>query len=150
MLEAYLFISVASVLFSIQFAFTKQYQTLAGTDKKATFLYNALSPIAFAFIILGIEGFQIDFTWFSLFLSLVWAIVACVITYFSIKALSLGSVGNYSLFMMAGGMVLPAIYGVFFGDDFGIFKVLGIFLVLFAVFLRIDFKEKAGGKVLFH
>lgn len=148
MLEAYLFISVASVLFSIQFAFTKQYQTVAGTDKKATFLYNALSPIAFAVIMLAIEGFKMEFTWFSLFLSLVWAVVSCVITYFSIKALALGSVGNYSLFMMAGGMVLPAVYGVFFGDDFGIFKILGIALVLLAVVLRIDFKEKTGGKAL--
>ena len=142
-MDPYLLITTASLLFSIQFVFTKKYQTAAGADLKATFLYNAISPIGFAIVVLIMEKCKVDFTFFSFLLAMAWAIFCNAITYFSIKALSLGSISNYSLFLMAGGMMLPTVYGAFFGDSFGIFKILGISLVLFAVLMRINLKEKA-------
>jgi drug/metabolite transporter (DMT)-like permease len=94
------------------------------------------------------EKCKVDCTPFSLLLAMTWAVVCNAITYFSIKALSLGSISNYSLFLMAGGMVLPTVYGVFFGDSFGVFKILGIAFVLFAVLMRVNIKEKADKKAL--
>lgn len=147
-MNPYLLITSASILFSIQFVFTKKYQTTAGNDLKATFLYNAISPIGFAIVIFFMEKCKVDCTPFSLLLAMTWAVVCNAITYFSIKALSLGSISNYSLFLMAGGMVLPTVYGVFFGDSFGVFKILGIAFVLFAVLMRVNIKEKADKKAL--
>ncbi len=149
-MEAYLFIITASILFSIQFAFTKKYQTSAGTGMKSSFLYNALSPVAFFLIMFFIDGCKLQFTTFSIVMSLLWAIVCNVITFYSIQALALGSVSNYSLFLLGGGMILPAIYGAIWGGDtFGIFKIIGILLVLAAVCIKIDFKEKADKRATF-
>ena len=151
MADAYLLITIASVMFSIQFAFTKKYQLAAGTDMKAAFLYNALSPLAFCLIMFFLDGCKIEVTPFSLLMSMLWAVVANAITYFSIQALALGSVSNYSLFLLGGGMVLPAIYGAIWGGDtFGFFKITGIVLVLVAVCTQINFKEKTNKTALFY
>ena len=114
----YVFIVAASVLFSAEFALKKKYQTLSGTDIHATFLYNALSPIAFIVIMLAMEKGRMEFTWFEGIMSVLWALVFTAITYFSLKAFSLGSLSNYSLFLLGGGMVLPILYGAIFGGRF--------------------------------
>ena len=145
----YIFIIVASVLFSTEFAVKKKYQTMVGTDANATFLYNALSPIAFIFIMLCMESWRVEFTWFEFITSLLWALVFTAITYFSLKAFSLGSLSNYSLFLLGGGMVLPIIYGAIWGgDSFGFFKILGIIFILLAVLLQANLKEKTNKKVM--
>lgn len=147
-MKEYIFIIAASMMFSVQFAFTKKYQQTAGTDLKASFLYNALSPILFALIMFFYDKCTLSITPFALIMSLLWAVVSNVITYFSIKALALGSLSNYSLFLLAGGMVLPAVYGAFFGDEFTLPRILGILLVLVAVFIRLDRKEKIEKKTI--
>jgi len=145
----YIFIIVASVLFSTEFAVKKRYQTLAGTDINATFLYNALSPIAFFVIMLFMEKGRMEFTLFEFILSLLWAVVCTAITYFSLKAFSLGSLSNYSLFLLGGGMVLPIIYGAIWGgDSFGFFKILGIAVILLAVLIQINLKEKTNKTII--
>lgn len=145
----YIFIIVASVLFSTEFAVKKKYQKIAGTDINATFLYNALSPIAFIIIMLAMERGIIEFTWFEFVVSLLWAVVFTAITYFSLKAFSLGSLSNYSLFLLGGGMLLPIIYGAIWGgDSFGFFKILGITLILSAILLQVNLKEKTNKKAM--
>lgn len=141
---AYLFILTSTVLFSVQFAFTKKYQTMAGTGMGAAFFFNAVSPLVFALLLLLLDGCKWEITSFSVLMSFLWAVISNAITYFSIKALSLGSVSNYSLFLLGGGMILPAIYGAVWGKDaFGAYKVIGIFLILSAVCIKINRKEKA-------
>ena len=141
---AYLFILTSTVLFSVQFAFTKKYQTAAGTGMRAAFFFNAVSPLAFGLLLLLLDGCKWEITSFSVLMSFLWAVISNAITYFSIKALSLGSVSNYSLFLLGGGMILPAIYGAVWGKDaFGAYKVIGIFLILSAVCIKINRKEKA-------
>ena len=145
----YIFIIVPSVLFSAEFAVKKKYQIIAGTDIKAAFLYNAFSPIAFLLIMLFMEKGKVEFAWFECILSLLWAVVFTAITYFSLKAFSLGSLSNYSLFLLGGGMVLPILYGAIWGgDSFGLFKILGIALILIAVFMQINVKEKTNKTIL--
>ena len=145
----YIFIIVASVLFSAEFAVKKKYQTIAGTDINATFLYNAFSPIAFLLILLFMEKGKVEFTWFECILSLLWAVVFTAITYFSLKAFSLGSLSNYSLFLLGGGMVLPILYGAILGgDSFGFFKIFGITLILIAVLMQVNVKEKTNKRIL--
>ena len=143
----YLYISIASILFSTQFAFTKQYQRRAGNDLRAIFLTYAVGPIVFLLITLCTEGFQIKVTPFSAIFSAYHLISAFLMGYCSIKALASGSLSNYSIFMMSGGMILPCVYGAIWGgDDFGVFKIIGIALILSAVLIKVNFKEKASLK----
>lgn len=147
-MNPYLLIIVASLMFSVQFAFTKKIQTLAGATVKASFVHNVVAPIAYGVIMLALEKFKLQFTPFVLITSLIWAVVSNVITYFSIKSLTYCSISNYSLFLLSGGMILPVIYGFFTGDEFGVFKILGILLILFAIFIKLN-AEKPTKEAVF-
>lgn len=142
--KEYFFIIIATFLFSVQFIFTKKYQLSAGTDIEASFFHKAISPIAFGIILFFYNRCRIEFTWFSFLLALLNAVISNIITIFSIRALYRGSVANYSLYLLGGGMVLPIIYGaVFCGDSFGVWKILSIILILSAIAVKFDTKEKA-------
>ena len=92
---AYLFILTSTVLFSVQFAFTKKYQIAAGTGMGAAFFFNAVSPLVFALLLLLLDGCKWEITSFSVLMAFLWAVISNAITYFSIKALSLGCVNTY-------------------------------------------------------
>ena len=143
----YIFVVIAVALFSIQFVFTKKYQQAAGSEMAATFLFNAISPVAFVIILFFMDGMKIEATWFAVILAFLWALVCNACSYFSIKALEFGSLTNYSLYLMSGGMILPILYGAIFENDaFSIPKLIGIFVVIAAVIVKMDFKEKANWK----
>ncbi len=143
----YLYISIASILFSSQFAFTKQFQRRAGKSFQTIFLSYAVGPIAFIVLTLCTEGFHLQVTPFSLIFSVYAVCSSFLMAYSSINALTAGSLSNYSIFMMSGGMILPCVYGAIWGgDDFGIFKILGIALILSSVIVKVDLKEKASWK----
>jgi drug/metabolite transporter (DMT)-like permease len=145
----YIFVVTAVALFSIQFVFTKKYQQAAGSGMASVFLFNTISPIAFVVILFFMDGMKIEVTWFALILSFLWALVCNICSYFSIKALEFGSLTNYSLYLMSGGMILPILYGaVFEHDPFSVPKLIGIFVVIAAMFVKMDFKEKTNWKVI--
>lgn len=138
----YVYICIASVLFSVQSAFTKQYQKKAGEGFKSAFLYNVVFPFLFVLIMCFYEGMKIRCTLYSFVMAMLWAAICNAMSFFQIKALSKGNVANYSLFLLGGGMILPIVYGAFFGDDFGVFKIIGILLVCVSIGMKIDLKQK--------
>lgn len=145
-------IFLASVLFSVQFIFTKKFQLHAGADTDSTFLYTAVSPIVYLIVLavwLFAQGEGIAFTPFSIIVAFGYGIVCNACIFFSLKALSLGSMTNYSLWLLSGGMILPAIYGwVFNGEQITVWIILGFLLVITAILLKIDYREKAGRNAL--
>ena len=72
---AYFFIIFSTVLFGVQFGFTKKFQTLAGEGIKSSFLYNAVSPVVFGIIMFIIVRDKLDFLPFTVVCSLVWAAI---------------------------------------------------------------------------
>ena len=138
----YILLIFSAALFGGQFGLTKKYQLTAGDGIKSSFLYNAISPIVFAVIMFFVSGVKLEFYPFTIICSMIWAVIANAITYFSIKSLALGSVANYSVFLLGGGMIVPAVYGFFTGDTVTVFKIIGIVFILVAVCVKIDLKEK--------
>ena len=147
-MNEYVLICLATLLFSSQFLFTKKYQTVAGTQVEASFFQRISSPIAFIVIMLFYNRFQLSFTPFSFVLALLTALLSNAMMLFSIKALSLGSVANYSLYLLCGGMVIPVLYGALVGDSFNVWKIASIALLLTAILVKFDKKEKAGTTAL--
>lgn len=138
----YFLLILSAAMFGGQSGLTKKYQLTAGDGIKSSFLYNAISPIVFAVIMFFVGGAKLEFYPFTIICSIIWAVIANAITYFSIKSLALGSVANYSVFLLGGGMIVPALYGFFTGDTITVFKIIGIAFILAAVCLKIDLKEK--------
>ena len=143
------YICIASILFSIQPAFTKQYQRNAGEGLKSSLIYNVTSPLLFITIMIFYEGMRLDFSIYSFIMAMIWAIICNAMSFFQIKALSAGNVANYSLFLLGGGMLIPVVYGAIFGDDFGVFKIVGIALVCVSILIKINPKKKSDAGSLF-
>lgn len=137
----YVYICVASILFSVQSVFTKQFQKNAGEGLKSAFLYNVVSPMLFIVVMLLYEGMILKYSTYAFVMALLWAIICNAMTFFQIKALSQGNVANYALFLLGGGMVLPIVYGMLSGDDFGVCKIIGILLVCVAIVMKCDTKK---------
>lgn len=142
-MKDYALILSAPLLFSVQFLFTKKYQLTAGADTAACFFDKAISPLAFALILLIRSGFQFGVTVCSVLLALLNAVLSELLTLLSLRALANGSIANYSLYLLCGGMLLPILYGVCFGgDDLGVWRLVGIGLILCAVAVRFDRTER--------
>jgi drug/metabolite transporter (DMT)-like permease len=144
MVLEYFLIVIATFLFSIQFIFTKKYQLCVGTGLEASFFQKMISPIAFGVILLIYSGFQVQFTWFSILIASCSAIIGVIMTLFTLRALSKGTISNYSLYLLGGGMVIPVIFGACIGEDFGVWKILSIVCIVVAILIKFNFKEKVS------
>ena len=141
-MKEYIFIIAATLLFSVQFLFTKKYQTVAGTAIEAAFFHKMIAPGVFILILFCYNHFEVHITPFSLIISLAIATIYNCIMVFSLMALSRGSVANYSLYLLCGGMVLPVLYGAAIGDPFDIWKILSLILIMGAIAVKYDRNEK--------
>jgi drug/metabolite transporter (DMT)-like permease len=126
----YLFIILAVVFFSAQFALTKLYEGTVGQTATGTLIMLFGTSLVGQIVFFCAAGFQIAFSP----ISMVWAIILAVIMipYYmiGIKVLSLGSLAVYSMFMMLGGMLVPFFYGIIFlREDASIGKILGTVLL---------------------
>lgn len=116
----------------------------AGTAIEASFFQKTVSPVMFVLVMLCYNHFQFSVTPFAFTLALTNAVISNLIMFFSIKALSMGSVANYTLHLLCGGMVLPVVYGALIGDEFGVWKIASLVLILAAIGVKMDRKEKTG------
>lgn len=145
----YIFILTATLLFSVEFLFTKKYQLVAGTNTEASFFQKMVAPIMFVIILFFYNKCELHITTFSFALALINAVICNLIMFFSIKALAGGSIANYTLYLLCGGMVLPVVYGAAIGDSFDVWKGLSLLLIFGAIAVKFDGKEKANRLVLF-
>jgi drug/metabolite transporter (DMT)-like permease len=73
-----------------------------------------VSSILVLAVLLCINGFRIHFTPFSILMGGLLASVTVAANLLSIKAMAVGNVSVYTLFLMLGGMIVPFFVGVFF------------------------------------
>ena len=146
----FLYLAIASVAFSAQFIFTKQYQRTVGTaDATTSFFHKMIAPLVFVLVLLVKNEFQISITPFSLVMSLLNVGILLCCSLCSMKVLEGGTLANYSLYLMSGGMILPALYGfIFAGDSVGGWKIVSILVILAAIFVKYDSREKVDKKNL--
>jgi drug/metabolite transporter (DMT)-like permease len=108
-----------------------------------------IAPTVFVIVLFALNGFKLSVTPFSLALALVNVFILISCSLCSIKALAKGSLANYSLYLMSGGMILPVVYGFTLGGDtFSIWKTVSIVVILAAIFVKYDAKEKMDKKTL--
>lgn len=132
----YSFIAISAVLFSLQFFFNKIYQKNEGTDLYKAISFSFGTSIVICIIMLIINRFRIEFTVFSFFIALWYALNSMLFTYCSVNALSTANLSLFSMFSMLGGMLLPFIGGIcFWGEPLTIQKVLCCVLIFAALLL---------------
>lgn len=141
MWQYYCMVVFATILYSIQFVFTKYYQKEKGASFFYSTIYSAITCfVAIPFFLILSKG-KIEFTWFSFLIACVFALDCILCAVFGAKVLSKANLSVYSLFLMLGGMLLPLVYGFFIGEEFTIFKGFAVVLVVIAVLFTLQKEE---------
>ena len=146
---SYIYVAIAVVLLAFEFACSKKYQALEGTQMVPGLRFNALTGLLSALTMLVISGFQPAWSPLSLILAIGQA--ACCIAYSLIgfRVLKMGGMALYSTFLMSGGMLLPYFVGVaFWNEQLSWLRIVGVVLILGAVILSNFTREKINKKLI--
>ena len=134
----YFLLAFCAILFSWQFVFNKIYQKIHGTSPKSVMLFTGFSSLVFFIILFCVNGFKITFSWFSFLMAVLYAISFLSYVFFGFSALKHSTLGQYTLFAMLGGMMLPFTYGFFIKFDDALQKILCCVGVTIGLFLSLE------------
>ncbi len=130
-----LYLISASILFSLQYIFSKKYQeksegtiTASLVSSLMTSLFGALYCIIFAAFTGEEILFNISFEVF--FYSMIYAVAGIVSGVTFLFALNYGNLSILTTFSLLGGMILPFFYGVLFNNEpFTVLKCVGTLIL---------------------
>jgi len=154
----YILLVIAALLFASQFMVQKGYEKSRGKTIKSALVFTIAEGLCAGFIFFALNGFKFEMNSYVLIISLIIGINISVSIIAGIKVMSMGSLQVYTLFLMLGGLILPFLYGVIFlEEDLSIFKIIGLILLIVAIFLPVLIKkhkeekeESKGNKTAFY
>lgn len=136
----------AVTMFSFQFLFNGIFEKEYGNGLRAMFVFSADSSLVGFLILLIINGFKFEFTWFSLLMAFFAALDSIGYTYFSLKSLGRINLSLYSMFSMLGGMILPSVVGIlFYNEELTVGKGICYALLMLSLLLSCEKGEKKSG-----
>ncbi len=139
-------ISIAVLMFSVQFFFTDRYEKEMGSGAASTFFYSLLSAMAGGICLFCVTGVKIGVTPFTLLMATATAVNTILFSYCSLKALGRINLSLYSVFSMLGGMMLPFAVGIlFYNEDVTAGKLLCTILVIAALACTVNRDGRKGG-----
>ncbi len=146
----YILLIVAVVLLGADFSCNKLYQGSFGASLCSSFLYNSLVGLLSTVVFFILNGFSLSVTPFSLIMVVLMTV--CAVSYkligFGILKCS-GSLTQYTLFLMTGGMLPPYIWGVFFLNEYvSPLRIAGLFIIAFGVALPNISKARVSPKLI--
>ncbi len=143
-------IILSVVMFGGCFALNDVYRRLRGSALKVSLQFSMSSSLAGLVVLLIINGFRVEFTWFTLVMALLTALNGFGFTFCAFKALGSINLSLYSLFSMLGGMVLPFLQGIlFYGEDITVAKVVCFVFICVALALTVEKGEKKKGTIYY-
>ena len=148
-MDAYLLIIIADILLAATFVFQKKYQSLAGTSMKAGLVYNSIAGLFSAIMFLCINRFDVKITGFSFLMAAIFATVIILYIFIGFKLMEKGCMSLYTLFLMAGGMTVPYIWGVLFlNEDLTIIRSIGLIVIIVAICISNSGSNKTDKKLI--
>lgn len=139
----YGFVGIAVVMFGLQFLANEQYQKETGSGFFQANLYSLLGCIFSLPILLLINGFQFEYTHFTLFMACVNCFNALLFSICTLKALEKVNLSVFSLLSMLGGMILPLLAGILFFSEK---MTIGIALCVLFIFVALIFTVEKDAK----
>lgn len=141
----YALISVAVIMFGFQFFMNQDYEKKNGNDLASSMVFIFGSSIAGLIVLLAINSFRLEFTWYTLIMAVITALNMMACIFCSLKSLARINLSLYSIFSMLGGMLLPFFAGIFFYDEnLTLAKILCFVVVTFA--LVVTFQKGKSNK----
>lgn len=123
----YIYLLIACTFFSLQFIFQKLFErrTIGGLG---VCLWNMIVCCTIGSIFLVIKsGFPTQFTWGAFLLAFLTSACGIICTVSTITAMSYGKVSVVTTFCLAGGMIVPFVFGIAaLNETAGLFKWIGM------------------------
>ena len=143
-------VTIAVLMFGIQFYLNDKYQKENGTGTSSVFTFSFISAVVGVICLAIINGFDFSFTSFTLIWAFITALNLVMCSICTLKALEKVNLSVYSLFSMLGGMVLPFVVGlVFYNEPMSVEKAVCVTLVVGAMFVTVNWKNKTGGELYY-
>ena len=144
----YALITLAALLFSLQFVMNNGYRRVAGTELGAALRFSLYSSLAGSLLLFAINGFRLRATWFSAAMALVYAAISISFSFCSVRALKTANLSMYSVFAMIGGMVVPFLYGMLVcGEEVRPLRIVCCALMAVSIFLSVEKGAAAKGEL---
>lgn len=130
----YIYLFIACAFFALQFIFQKLFEkrTKGGLT---VCLWNALVCTLVTMAVLFFRsGVPADVNAYVVMVAALYSASGLICTIASITAMSRGNVASLGTFCLAGGMILPFLYGIFvLNEEAGLFKWLGIAVLMLSL-----------------
>lgn len=147
----YVLLTVAALLFAMQFLFNQQFRKINGDGDDSTVIFAGYTHGISFLIMLVLSGFKLEFTWFSVLISAIYAVVVLGYNYASLKSFATANLSVFSIYAMLGGMLLPLAYGVIFcNEKLNVFKVFCIILIGIATALSFEKSATKGNNLKYY
>lgn len=146
----YAMIVAATVLFSLQFVFNRGYERECGSGWPVARHFALIAAAIGAVLMLALNGFTLEFSWFSALLALGSATVNILYTYASIQAFAVANLSMYSMFAMLGGMLLPYVLGICLGEELKLTGMLCCLLITVSLLLTVEKGHAKKGALKFY
>lgn len=148
-MKEYLLVLLADALLAACFMVRKFYQNLTDGTTESGVNFSILSAVATIFILIVTSGFTISFTWYSALMAVLGSACCLAYTVLGFKIMSEGSVALFTLFLMSGGMLVPAVWGWLFLDEQPEFlHLLGVAVIFASIILNNLGSDRPSAKVL--
>ena len=142
----YFALLASSALYSVLFLFSKVFLRKNGSPLMPSLVFSAAFSAILAVYGFAIVGFRPELTPFAIILAGLYGIcqVACVLCGF--LAMSRVSLLRLSVFMMLGGMAVPAAYGAIFrAERFSLWQIVCFVLIAASLVLTWEGKREKKG-----
>ncbi|MDD4355384.1 MAG: hypothetical protein PHP61_05740 [Candidatus Izemoplasmatales bacterium] len=148
----YLYLVIAVHFFAIQVSFSKLYQLKAGSTLRSILYFSFFCALTSVITFWALSGFQLDpIPPYSLLMGGLIGLAYFSLNLIGIKAISLGNMSLYSMFLMLGLMLLPFLYGRFFLEEsVSIFQTIALGLLLIALILPAFKPGERKNRMLFY
>lgn len=141
-MKDYLLVFLSVVLLAGGFVLQRVYQDCARAGNAAA-RFSISSGLISVVIMLAMNGFAPEFSWYSLINAFLKALVGFAYIVIGFDMMRRGKMVLYTLFLMSGGMLLPAIWGWrFLGDPVLPARLIGTAVILIAIVISNASKER--------
>lgn len=128
----YVMLIFAAVLLGADFAMNKIYQRTYGASLRVSLIFNMLSGIFSAVIFVILGGLKDGISMYSVIMASLSSLLVMLYNLIGFRILKVsGKISLYTMYVLAGGMVVPYIWGLMFmNEPFSIMRTVGLAVII--------------------
>lgn len=145
----YLMIILSALLLAVCFILQKLFQTRTADTTEVGVNFSIMSAVFSIIMLAFTSGFSISFTPYSV-INVILRSTCCLIhTVLGFKIMKSGGVALHMLFLMSGGMLVPAVFGwLFLNEEPKPLHIIGLIIILVSIVLNNLGSSRPSAKVL--